>query len=157
RREADRGVVRMILDVGESGCNVVITRGCDAAFLKTIPIGGARLCEAVMKALDLDEGSARQLRIDRMSRPVGAEGATDGRIDRAVFEAVRPLLHELAQEAALCLRYYSVTFRGARPEAALLAGGNGAEPKLAEVLGQTLKLPVSLARSFDGIDTSQVD
>lgn len=157
RRDVDRSVVRMIIDVGATETSVVITRGQEIAFLKPISIGGREMTASVAKALDLDPAAAAQLRFQRMTaNDTGSRAEIDDRVDRAVFEAVRPQMHDIAQETALCLRYYSVTFRGVRPELVLVVGGDGAEPGLCQVLEETLNISTELGKPLDGIDVSSV-
>ncbi|MFG0331364.1 MAG: pilus assembly protein PilM [Phycisphaerales bacterium] len=158
RRASDSETVRMIVDIGAAGATVMITRGQGIAFLKPVDIGGAQMNRAVAAALDLDVNAAAQLRRERMRQSAERGGELlDDRVDRALYEAVRPLLHDLAQEAALCLRYYSVTFRGVRPELVLVAGGDGAEPHMCEALSQVLKIETQVAHSLENIDTSAVE
>lgn len=171
RRQEDESVVRLIIDVGLSVSTVCITRGREAAFVKPIDIAGRDFNRAVAERLNLDPDAARQLRIERMaemSEPAEREkwggppqrssgGSTVDRVSRAAYEAVRPLMHDLAQEAALCLRYYSVTFRGARPEYACVIGGESREPNLASILTEHLKLEARAVSPLDGIDVTAAE
>lgn len=168
RRQEDESVVRLIIDVGLSVTTVCITRGRETAFVKPIDIAGRDFNRAVSDRLSLDPEAAKQLRIERMaesSEPATREstgggqrqpisGGTADRVSRAAFEAIRPLMHDLAQEAALCLRYYSVTFRGARPEYACIIGGESREPNLASILSEHLKLEARVISPLEGIDVT---
>jgi len=156
RRQEDQSAVRMIIDVGLSGTTVCITRGRDVAFVKPIEIGGRDFNRAVGDRLSLEDEAARQLRLERLSDPDESPGAGD-RVNRAAFEAVRPLLHELGQEAALCLRYYSVTFRGARPDCVSIIGGEAREPNLASILADHLKVDTRVASPLEGIDVTAAE
>jgi type IV pilus assembly protein PilM len=144
RRESDRTVVRAIVEIGVSSSTVVIVRGDQIAFAKPIAIGGCDFNRAVVEHLDLDERAAGELRSNRIRTAVNAgEGALeDSATERAVFEAIRPLIGEVVKEVVLCLRYYGVTFRGHPPERIILAGGNGLEPRLDTMLAQACKIPV---------------
>lgn len=158
RRESDQSVVRLIINIGWKDTVVSITSAQEISFLKHVAIGGAQLTDAVAEALAIDPEAARHLRRKRLEQPRRvADQPMDPRVDRAVFEAVRTLLHDLAQEAALCLRYHSVTFRGARPDKVLVAGTEAREPMLADVLSEHLKLEVATASPLEGIDVSKVN
>lgn len=154
RREADRNVVRAVVEIGSAGACVFILRGDQIAFCKPISIGGRQLNQAVAEHLQIDEKSASELRAARIAASLieGAEsdGATDSSTDRAVYEAVRPLLGEIVKEVTLCLRYYGVTFRGHPPERVILTGGDGLEPRLAETMNHACKIPVAVD---DGMNT----
>ena len=155
RRKSDLATVQMIINVGTEVSSVILTRGNQLAFLKTIPVGGYMFDSAVALALSMSEQEAIDFRSRRMLPPRDDDQPTDRRVDRLIFESVRPHMHDLAQEAALCLRYYSVTFRGQRPEVVKITGTNAAEPNLSQVLADHLKIPTEVARPFDGIDISK--
>ncbi len=162
RRGADKKTVRMIIDIGELGSTVTLTRGNELAFIKVVNIGGAHLTHAVAESLNLDETAAADIRRrriiaeDQRSFETDNSEAKPDRSERVIYEAVRPMLHRLAQEAALCLRYYSVTFRGVRPESILVSGSAASEPHLVSILGDEMKITASVSEPFSGIDISQV-
>lgn len=171
RRESDRANVRTVVEVGESGSTVLILRGDQVAFCKPIAIGGSHFNQAVAEHLQMDVRQAAELRANRIAATTAAwdeksqsrkkttqriEGANadiftpdasltaDPATDRAVYEAVRPLMGDLIKEVTLCLRYYGVTFRGHPPDHIILTGGDGLEPRLAEVMANACKTPVVL-------------
>lgn len=155
RRASDQSIVRLVVNVGMRSTGVVVLRGSDVVFYKRLDIGGAALTAVAAEQLDLDPATAADLRRQRM-QSVTEPGASkmDTRVDRAIFDAVRPLLDELANEVALCLRYYTVTFRGEKPECALIAGDDAPEPGLVDALGEALSVPTSVGRPLEGIDFS---
>lgn len=144
RRESDSNVVRTVVEIGYSGTTVLILRGDQIAFCKPINISGFQFTKAVAEHLQMSEQAAAELRAARIT--AGADGSArepaDSATDRAVYEAVRPLMGELVKEVTLCLRYYGVTFRGHPPEQIILTGGDGLEPKLGEVMEKVCKIPV---------------
>lgn len=144
RREADRAVVRAVVEIGATGSTIMILRGDQIAFCKNIPIGGNTLDQAVSAHLQLDLPSARDLRSARLSGATPGSGriTADEPTDRAVYDAVRPHLAELTKEITLCLRYYGVTFRGKPPDRLILTGGEATEPKLDQMIKQSCKVPV---------------
>ncbi len=158
RRESDLSTVQMLIDIGPKLSTVIVTRGNEFAFLKTVKVGGESFDGAVARALNMSQEEAWDLRTRRM-QPQAENGAhaTEDRVSRAVFEAIRPFMHDLAQEVALCLRYYSVTFRGARPTVVKIVGPNAAEPYLAEILTEHLKINTEVARPFSGINISKMN
>ncbi len=147
RREGDTHHVRAVLDVGRAGSTLMILRGNQISFCKRIDTSGRKFDEAVADHLQMDQAAATELRRVRISQKdavireenTKAESSTD----RAVFDAVRPLIGELVKEVTLCLRYYGVTFRGRPPEKILVAGGDGLEPNLGEMLSSACKIPVA--------------
>jgi type IV pilus assembly protein PilM len=154
RRESDRTVVRAIVEVGASSSTVIIVRGDQIAFAKPIAIGGRDFNRAVVEHLELDERAAAELRSTRIRAAIsGGENALeDSATERAVFEAIRPLIGDLVKEVVLCLRYYGVTFRGHPPERIILAGGDGLEPRIDTMLAQTCKIPVVYEEPSSSLD-----
>lgn len=157
RREADQTHVRAVVEIGFSGSTVLILRGDQIAFCKPINIGGEQFNQAVADHLQMDVRSAEDLRAARIAAKLSGEKSQpalsadavataasgfDPATDRAVYEAVRPLMGDLVKEVSLCLRYYGVTFRGHPPEKIILTGGDGLEPRLNDMLNQTCKTPV---------------
>jgi type IV pilus assembly protein PilM len=144
RREADRSVVRAVFEIGATGSTIIILRGDQVAFCKNIPIGGETFDTAVAEHLQLDIASARDLRAARLSGsvPGAARISADEPTDRAVYDAVRPLLADLTKEVTLCLRYYGVTFRGKPPDRMILTGDEATEPRLDQMMKHACKVPV---------------
>ena len=150
RREVDQRHVRVVVDVGARLTGVIILRGDRVAFFKQLEWGGDALDLAASQRLGLEPDTIRGLRRQRRA------GATplDPRVDQVVFDAFRPLLDHLAHEVTLCVRYAMVTFRGDRPEAALVVGGEAEEPRLVEAIASAIGAPASAAEPLTGVDTS---
>ena len=160
RRESDRDRVRAIVEIGRRGGVVMVLRGNQIAFCKTLEIGGEQFDQAVADHLELDLPAAADLRLSRLSqkRPTPNpedqttldEGESD--TDRVVYEAVRPLLYALIKEVAVCLRYYGVTFRGQPPEIMILTGSDAREPYLAEIMQRACQVPVRADDEMETLD-----
>jgi hypothetical protein len=65
-------------------------------------------------------------------------------------------MEQLARELSLCLRYYSVTFRGQRPSRVRLIGGEAVDPQLHLILGAGLTVPVESGRPLHNVNTSNM-
>ena len=151
--------VHVILDVGLATSKVLIVRRGRVVFFKLIDNAGRTFDQRVAQQLRLPLSEAAQLR--RRLWPEESDVAEDqalfgsaGResVDCAVSEALRAPIDELSKELGLCLRYFSVTFRGRRPEAVKLAGGEARGPQLAKLLADGVGIqtePVSLAELVD--------
>ncbi len=150
RRQADQRHVRLAIDVGWRSTGITVLRGDRVAFFKQVDWGGERLDLAAADALGLAPGTVAEIRRQRLGS--GGDSNIDPRVERAVYDAVRPLLGELAHEVTLCLRYYLVTFRGDKPECALVVGGEADEPRLAEVIGEATGIETRVARPLEGVD-----
>jgi type IV pilus assembly protein PilM len=62
----------------------------------------------------------------------------------------------LAGEVSLCLRYYTVTFRGKRVERAVVAGGGAYEQVLLDVLRRHLSVEIEAAEPLRGFDLDPI-
>ncbi|MGH7179684.1 MAG: pilus assembly protein PilM, partial [Tepidisphaeraceae bacterium] len=147
------------VDVGARRTLIVIGRGHDISFIKPIEIGGRQFHEAVARKLNMTPDEARALRrrlTESNTAPDSAAPATDDPVRQAVLDATRSGMEEMARELALCLRYFSVTFRGQRPERVRLYGGEANDPQLQATLGSVLPIPVEVARPLHSVDTSRM-
>ncbi len=140
RRDDDQQRRMMFVNVGASNTMAVISRGSDAVFVKYIDVGGRHLDEAVAGRLRMSPPDAAALR-----RHAGDRRAEqrDPEITRGITESIRPVLDRLANELSLCLRYYSVTFRG-QPLSQIVLGGGEATQSLVDWLVARLDLPCDL-------------
>jgi type IV pilus assembly protein PilM len=156
-RREDEGVVNAYADIG-AGTTLVICRGRDLVFVKTIPIGGAVFNRAVAECLELAPAEAEALRrrAGRPPRGEHAEGEASDGVSRAVADALRPHLEDLANEIGLCLRYYAVTFRGARPEAITFVGGEAHDPSIPAGLARRLGLEARIGDPLRSVRTDHL-
>lgn len=152
RREQDRDRVRVVLDVGSGGSTLVYLRGDRIGFCKTFTISGDMFDEAVAASLSLDHDTASALRRDRCSA-ARTDRSIDSVADAGVADAVKPLLHDLATEVALCLRHCAVAFRGARPEAIILSGRDSSEPGLGKVISERTGIAAQAEDDYGTIQT----
>lgn len=112
--------VRVVIDVGYSGTKVLIIHGQRICFFKLIEIGGRHMDDALAAKLELPSSAASEARRDWISGGIGGAG------EARIAAALGPVVDEISREIGLCLRYYSVTFRGRRPEEAWVVGGESA-------------------------------
>ncbi len=103
----------MVIDMGYAASSVLIVSGGRVTFFRVIDVGGAKLDKAIAKQLGLSQEEAWALRTGQTKSET---------TQQAVDDAQRGVLGELAREIGLCLRYHSVTFRGAKPGRAFLVG-----------------------------------
>ena len=148
RRDQDREQRVMFAGVGASTTAVVIARGSNAMFMKYVDVGGRHLDEAVARHLRMSHSEAAALRRHNGDRRADQR---DPEITRSIAESVRPALDRLASELSMCIRYYSVTFRGQPLERIVLGGGEASET-LVDWLKGRLDLPCELGdplRSYE--------
>ena len=71
---------------------------------------------------------------------------------QVMVDAVSAIAEDLVREISLCLRYYTVTFRGKRVERAVFAGGGAYEDILLNILKRRLAVEIELAQPLRGFD-----
>jgi type IV pilus assembly protein PilM len=158
RRKEDEAEVNVLVDVGARRTQVVIGRGRDISFFKPIEIGGQQQNEAVSRKLGITMEEARGLRRRLMeSAHAGADSnASREPVRQAVYDATRSIIEDLAREISLCLRYYSVTFRGQRPARVRLLGGEACDPHLHSILLANLPIAVEPLRPLNNVNTTRM-
>jgi type IV pilus assembly protein PilM len=155
RRKEDQNEVQVLVDIGLSRSCVVIARGREITFYKQIDMGGRQFNDAVAAKLGISLEEASSLR-RRLAETPNAPLRSDP-VRQAVYDAVRTPVEELGREISLCLRYYSVTFRGQRPERMRLLGGEACDIQLQRLLSGTVAIPVETGRPLFSIDTSRME
>jgi len=155
RRAADAEEVNCFVDLGASASKVVITRGREVVFLKRVEVAGRQFDQAVADRLNLSFEEACALR-RKVARDRDYSRQDRAQIIRAIYDSVRPELERLCREIALCLRYYSVTFRGSRPQQVTLVGGEANDACIIEMLKQRLGLKTVVGEPFRGVRTDLV-
>jgi type IV pilus assembly protein PilM len=157
RRKEDENDVNVLVDIGARRSQVVIGRGRDISFIKPIDIGGFHFHDAVSRKLgiSLEEAEALRRRLVETGEPADPAARRDP-VRQAVFDATRTPMEELGREISLCLRYYSVTFRGHRPTKLRLIGGEACDPQLQTLLNSALVIPVEVGRPLYSVNTSRM-
>jgi type IV pilus assembly protein PilM len=150
RRQADRERTIIFIDIGHRCTTVVFGRGGEICLVKQITIGMAQFNDEVAAALGLAAREAESFRL-RLQKDDTLDAATR----RLVVDALNVTSEQLAGEVSLCLRYYTVTFRGKRVERAVIAGGGAYEPVLRDVLRRHLSVEVEVAEPLRGFDVDR--
>ncbi len=147
RRQEDRERTVIFIDIGHQYTTVVFGRGGEICFIKQIAIGMMQFNDEVASVLGLAASEAEAFRL-RLQR----EDSLDPATRRLVVDALNVTSEQLAGEVSLCLRYYTVTFRGKPVERAVVAGGGAYEQVLRDVLRRHLSVEVEVAEPLRGFE-----
>jgi type IV pilus assembly protein PilM len=164
----DEQEVHVLVDLGWDRTQVVIGRGGELNFSKSIDIGALHLNQAVAEKLGItvEEAAALRRRVAETTSdaqvaavvPVPTTDVGNERnreaVRQAVFNAARPPLEQLGSEVSMCMRYYSVTFRGRKPLRLRLAGGQSTDPQIRNALNAALTVSIQPAQPLTGVDCS---
>jgi len=168
RRQEDRERTVVFVDVGNQFTTVVFGRGGEISFVKQIPLGGEKFNEEIAAKLGIEISEAEMLREAlQMEKSLSApkpdleeqasadnEQKLDASTRQTIVNAVSEVAEELTREISLCLRYYTVTFRGKRVGRAFFTGGGAYEYILLDVLKRQLAVEVEVAQPLKGFDMS---
>ena len=142
--------VRVVIDVGYNGTKVLMTRGSRICFFKHIEIGGRHMDEALASKLQLPTSAAAEARREWLNNQI------DPSHDAQIASAMGPIVEDLSREIGLCMRYYSVTFRGRRPEEAWVVGGESGNTWLWARLCEDVGLKPTANDPLSNLDLSAV-
>jgi len=168
RRQEDRERTSVFVDVGSRLTTVVFGRGGEISFVKQISIGGQNFTQEIASKLGVNASEAETLREELRADPDLISGKSDlveqtpaenrHNVDsstrQVMVDVVSAVAEDLAKEVSLCLRYYTVTFRGKRVERAVFAGGGAYEDILLNVLRRRLAVEIEVAQPLRGFDLS---
>jgi len=169
RRQEDRERTVVFVDVGNQFTTVVFGRGGEISFVKQIPVGAEKFNEEIVAKLGVDISEAEMLREalqmeksfstpnhDLLEQSAdGNEQKLEATTRQAIVDAASEVAEELTREISLCLRYYTVTFRGKRVGQAFFTGGGAYEYILLDVLKRQLAVEIEVAQPLKGFDMSR--
>lgn len=132
RRDSEREVVRVVVDVAGDDSWIVLMRGDGVVFAKQVPVGGRAFDAAIARDLGIDEDEATR------TRAASCGDGADGLVRGAVSETVRRTSATLADEVSMAVRYATVAARLGRPVSLHLSGEAGATPGLEDAVGRAV-------------------
>jgi type IV pilus assembly protein PilM len=156
RRLEDRERTVIFADIGHCSTTVVFGRAGELCFIKQIPIGAEQFNIEVAQKLNISLQEAEALRIKLQtelvddSQPLQNTHGFDRSTRQIMIDAISGVSEQLTREISLCLRYYTVTFRGKRIERAVITGGGAYENIFIDILKRRLSLEIEVAEPFRG-------
>lgn len=121
----------VILDIGTTATDLIIAEG-GRVWIRTFPLGGHHFTEALGETFNLSYGKAEKLKRE----------SETSKYKRHVFEAVKPVLSDLAQDVQRSIGYYLDSHRGAELKTMVGLGSTFKLLGLRKMLSQQLKLEV---------------
>jgi len=140
----DSEEAQVLVDIGYQASRIIISQGGKIIFIKSISVGGSKFCELIAKKLNLSSQEASQLRQEILHFYAYPESQENDKLHTEILdsaiEATRSAVEQLGKEIGLCLRYFSVTFKGIRPEELVCVGGESYDPRLLQSISETTGL-----------------
>jgi type IV pilus assembly protein PilM len=127
----------IILDVGTTSTDLVIAEA-GRVWIRTFPIGGHHFTEALVNAFQLSYPKAEKLKKE----------AESSKHARHIFQAMRPVFGDLAQDVQRSIGYYQTLHKDAKLERLIGLGSTFRLPGIRKYLKQQLGLDVYRLEQF---------
>lgn len=161
KQEGESDALTAFVHVGRKTTQVVFGQDEGISFIKKLPLGTENFVREITQKLDIEWSQAELLRTkiyqEQFNSMEGAGNETlvlDHSIRQAIMDSEMLVAEELCKELSLCLRYYTVTFRGQRVQQVLFSGGEGDEMVLQNHISQAMHVPVKPVNPFIGLRPS---
>lgn len=138
----------VLVDIGASTTNVVVSSNGVPQFIRMIPVGGHDLTKALSTRLEISEQQAEIAKRTRglSSAPTSSEG------EQIAAEVIAATSAELLTALRNTINYYLNVRPQTQLTGVILTGGGGELPGLARALSDTVRLPVVAAEAFGSFD-----
>jgi len=171
KQQQDQERTELLVDVGSRSTTIVFGRGGSIGFIKQIPIGGRKFNQEVAQKLGIDVKKAEALRatlrnekLSKVEQQLPAprpnarvKSSIDASTRQIMVDAISSVAEQLAKEISMCLKYYTVTFRGKRMEQLVLSGGEAYENILANIFKRQLTMDIELAQPLKSCDMTNTN
>ena len=144
---SDEECANVMVDIGHRFTTIIIGKGQEIAFVKQVDLAGERFNREVAAKLGIEVQQASLLR-KKVSDP-SYQSDISNETKQLIKDALNHVVNELVREITLCFRYYTVTFRGRRPEKLFVSGGCAYEENLLEHLSDRLGMRVEYVDPFN--------
>ncbi|MFZ1360910.1 MAG: type IV pilus assembly protein PilM [Candidatus Saccharimonadales bacterium] len=141
-----RGVsdARVIVDIGETSTNVVMTCGDTPRLVRTIPNGLATLVRAAVQNLSIEEDQAHQF--------ITKFGLAKDKLEGQVAHALQNTLDGFVSEVTKSTKFFQTRYPHITIGGVIVSGYAGSIPKLDDYIGKATQLPVSAGNPWQYID-----
>jgi type IV pilus assembly protein PilM len=129
-----------LIDIGARSTNLVIAEEGTVRVSRSIDTSGSELTTAISRSLGIELGRAEAMKIED-----GIEEDTPANIRGILLTIIDGILTEAEKLMTTYVRHY-----GKQVERVVLAGGTATLPGLAGYANERLRVPVSLAKPFEG-------
>ncbi|MBC7833909.1 MAG: type IV pilus assembly protein PilM, partial [Phycisphaerales bacterium] len=130
----------VIMDIGTTSTDLIVSEP-GRAWVRTFPIGGHQFTEALVEAFKLSYIKAEKLKRE----------AEQSKHARHVFQAMRPVFGDLAQEVQRSIGYYQSLHKDANLTRLIGLGSTFQLPGLRKYLSQQLQMEVVRLEQFNRV------
>lgn len=138
RRAADNSRTLLMLDLGETTTQVVLSHGAKVAFARNLAVGSVLFDDALGQGMHVTAEEAHKIRRDLQ------RDNQDKAADDAMYNYLDPVLDQLVEQVTQCLRYYDSVFHNQTIERVIFLGGQAYDKRLCQAIAQRLNLPAQV-------------
>lgn len=130
----------VILDIGAQATDLIVAEG-GRVWIRTFPLGGHNFTEAIAATFKLSYSKAEKLKRE----------AETSKYKRHIFQSMKPVLQDLAQDVQRSISYYTDNHKDAKITRLIGLGSTFRVLGLRKMLSQTLKMDVYRLEQFKRI------
>ncbi len=140
---------RMLIDVGETSTNLVMTYADAPRLVRTIPTGLQSLVKAAVQNLNVQEDQARQF--------ILKFGLAPDRLEGQVYRALETTLDGFAAELTKSIKFFQTRYPNTPVGGILLSGYASAIPKFSDYIAAKTTITATQANPWQKVRVSQSD
>ncbi len=131
------------VDIGTMATDVIIVED-NVPWVRTFPIGGHHLTEALVKQLKISYARAEEEKL----------GLATSKMGKQMLQAMRGVVLDLAQEISRSINYYQQLNRGSEVKRIVGVGSSFKLPGLVKFLSQNLPVEIERLEQFNRLEVS---
>lgn len=135
---------RLILDMGDTATDLVMTLGMAPRLVRSIPVGLQTMVKMAKQNLNIDEQQAQQLLLKF--------GVIPDRLEGQLARAVNSTLEQLVAEIQKSLKFFATKYSGVGVGAILSSGYAAILPGLIDAISQRTSVPGQVATPWQHVN-----
>ncbi len=135
---------RLIIDIGDSATDLVMTLGTAPRLIRSIPVGFQTLVKVAKQNLNIEEQQAQQLLLKF--------GVEPNRLEGQLLRAVNSTIEQLVAEIQKSLKFFGTKYAGVGVGAILASGYAAALPGLIDTISQRTNVPGQAATPWQHVN-----
>jgi type IV pilus assembly protein PilM len=135
---------RLIIDIGDSATDLVMTLGTAPRLIRSIPVGFQTMVKAAKQNLNIEAQQAQQLLLKF--------GVAPDRLEGQLLRAVNSTLEQLIAEVQKSLKFFASKYSGVGVGAILTSGYAAALPGLVDAISQRTNTPGQAATPWQHVN-----
>ena len=140
---SDSTAPQVILDVGSSSMDLVITVAGTPHLSRTIPIGTGTLIKAAVQNLNIDQAQAEQF--------VLKFGLGKDKLEGQVYNAILPTVDSMMQEIDKSIKFFQSRYPILKVERIIVSGGASALPELPLYIANKFGINVEIGNPWRNV------